>query len=166
MSLPASLRPDCARCAALCCVAPAFDAGQGFGYDKPAREPCRNLASDNRCTIHPALVAQGFAGCASFDCFGAGQRATALFAGTDWRASPVRAGELFESYARLRTLHELQAMATLALPRAREETASEVRQLLAQLTSLCETNAAIDAVALKRAALATIRAAVKGVNPE
>jgi hypothetical protein len=166
MSLPASLRPDCARCAALCCVAPAFDAGQGFGYDKPAREPCRNLMADNRCAIHPALVAQGFGGCASFDCFGAGQRATALFAGADWRLTPDRAPDMFEAYARLRALHELQAMATLALPRARDEAAGSVRQLLARLASMCETNEAIDAVALRRAALATIRDAMNGVKPE
>ena len=101
-TLPASLRPDCARCVALCCVAPAFDAEQGFGYDKPACEPCRHLHADNRCGIHPALVAQGFSGCASFNCFGAGQRATALFDGCDWRASPGQATRMFERYARLR----------------------------------------------------------------
>jgi hypothetical protein len=166
-SLPASLRPDCARCAALCCVAPAFDAEQGFGYDKPAGEPCRHLQSDNRCGIHPALVAQGFAGCASFDCFGAGQRATALFSGEDWRGSAARAGRMFETYGRLRTLHELLAMATVALAQARTAAATEtVRQVLAQLNRLCETSEPVDGVVLRRQTLSRIQQALRGETVE
>lgn len=162
--LPASLRPDCARCAALCCVAPAFDADQGFGYDKPANEPCRHLQSDNRCGIHPALVAQGFAGCASFDCFGAGQRATALFEG-NWRTSPQTARRLFETYSRLRTLHELLAMATVAQSRAPAGAAAEtVRQILARLGHLCETSEFVDGVALRRQILQQIQQALRGVT--
>lgn len=166
-SLPASLRPDCGRCLALCCVAPAFDAAQGFGYDKPAGEPCRHLEPDHRCAIHPALVAQGFPGCASFDCFGAGQRATARFRGEGWRTSPELAQRMFATYSRLRTLHELLAMATLALPRARDDGAAEaLRQLLAHVTRLCETDEPVDGVALRRQALQQIRSALQGVKPE
>lgn len=162
-ALPASLRPDCARCAALCCVAPAFDAEQGFGYDKPASEPCRHLQSDNRCAIHPALVAQGFAGCASFDCFGAGQRATALFEGADWRISATLASRMFETYGRLRTLHELLALGTVALTQARSAAATEtVQQVLAQLTRLCETSEPVDGVALRRQTLKQIQQALRG----
>lgn len=164
-ALPPSLRPDCARCAALCCVAPAFDAAQGFGYDKPAGEACRHLLPDNRCGIHPVLVAQGFPGCASFDCFGAGQRVTARFDGADWRTSPAQARSVFEAYARLRALHELLALATVALSRARGEAASgTVRQVLAELTALCETTEPIDGAALRRATLARIQSALKGAN--
>lgn len=148
--LPASLRPDCARCAALCCVAPAFDAGQGFGYDKPAGEPCLHLQADNRCGIHAALVSQGFAGCASFDCFGAGQRATALFE-ADWRRSPETAGRMYASYSRLRTLHELLAMATVAQSHAPDGAAADaVRQVFSRLQQLCETNEPVDGIALRR----------------
>lgn len=162
--LPASLRPDCGRCAALCCVAPAFDAGQGFGYDKPAGEPCRHLLADNRCAIHPVLVAQGFPGCASFDCFGAGQRATAMFA-ADWRDSPESAQRMFEAYSRLRTLHELIAMATVALSRAPAGIAAEtVRQVLARLTRLCETSEPVDGIALRRQTLKQIQQALRGVG--
>ena len=165
--LPALLRPDCARCAALCCVAPAFDAEQGFGYDKPASEPCRHLQADNRCGIHPALVAQGFSGCASFDCFGAGQRATALFSGEDWRASAAQATRLFETYGRLRTLHELLALATVALTQARSAAATEtVQQVLAQLTRLCETSEPVDGIALRRKTLDQIRQALRGESVE
>ena len=166
-TLPASLRPDCARCVALCCVAPAFDAEQGFGYDKPAREPCRHLHSDNRCGIHPALVAQGFSGCASFNCFGAGQRVTALFEGCDWRASPGNATRMFERYSRLRTLHELLAMATLAQPHAKDAVATEnVRQVLAHLARLCETDEPVDGVALRRQTLGQIQQALRGATVE
>jgi hypothetical protein len=164
-TLPASLRPDCAHCVALCCVAPAFDAEQGFGYDKPACEPCRHLQPDNRCGIHPALVAQGFSGCASFNCFGAGQRATAAFTGGDWRASPEQASRLFDSYARLRSLHELLAMATLALPLARDAAAAEsVQQVLEQITRLCETTEPVDGAALRRQTLRQIQQALRGVT--
>lgn len=160
--LPASLRPDCARCAALCCVAPAFDAEQGFGYDKPAREPCRHLRPDNRCRIHPALIAQGFAGCASFDCHGAGQRATARFP-DDWRDSPETAERMFETYSRLRSLHELLAMATVAQSRAPDAAGAEtVRQVLARLTRLCDTDEYVDGAALRRQVLQQIQTALRG----
>lgn len=163
-ALPASLRPDCARCAALCCVAPAFDADQGFGFDKPAGEACMHLQPDNRCAIHPALVAQGFPGCASFNCFGAGQRATALF-DADWRESPAGAGRMFETYSRLRTLHELLAMATVALSHAPDGGAAEtVRQVLARLDGLCETSGPVDGIALRRQTLKQIQQALRGVS--
>jgi len=165
-TLPAFLRPDCARCVALCCVAPAFDAEQGFGYDKPAREPCRHLHSDNRCGIHPALVAQGFSGCASFDCFGAGQRATARFADGDWRASSGQANRMFEVYSRLRTLHELLAMTTLAQPHAQGDAVEYLRQLLARLAQLCETDEPVDGVALRRQTLQQIQQALRGASVE
>jgi hypothetical protein len=165
-ALPPALRPDCARCAGLCCVAPAFDADQGFGYDKPAGEACMHLQADNRCGIHPALVAQGFPGCASFNCFGAGQRATALF-DSDWRESPARAGRIFETYSRLRTLHELMAMATVARSHAPDAAAAEtVRQVLARLDRLCETNESVDGIALRRQTLKQIQQALRGVNSD
>ena len=165
-ALPASLRPDCARCAALCCVAPAFDAGQGFGFDKQAGEPCMHLQPDNRCAIHPALVAQGFPGCASFNCFGAGQRTTALF-DADWRESPASAGRMFATYSRLRTLHELMAMATVALSRTPDGAAAEtVRQVLAGLDRLCETSEPVDGIALRRQTLKQLQQALRGANPD
>lgn len=163
-TLPASLQPDCARCVALCCVAPAFDADQGFGYDKPACEPCRHLQPDHRCGIHPALVARGFSGCASFNCHGAGQRATAMFAG-GWRDSPEQAAHLFATYGRLRTLHELLAMATLSQSRAQDSVAREtVQRIHAELTRLCETSEPVDGVALRRQTLQRLQQALRGVG--
>lgn len=102
------LRADCARCAGLCCVAPAFAASSDFAVDKPAGQPCANLAPDFRCGIHDDLRDRGFAGCTVFDCFGAGQQVTQVtFGGRDWRGDPGIAAAMFAAFAVLRQLHEL-----------------------------------------------------------
>lgn len=100
------LSADCARCAALCCVAMAFDRGEDFAIDKPARTPCPNLGDDFRCTIHDDLDRRGFSGCARYDCLGAGQRVTQdLFGGRDWRADPALMAPMSDAFARLRQVH-------------------------------------------------------------
>jgi uncharacterized protein YjbI with pentapeptide repeats len=102
------LRADCRRCAALCCTAPAFAASADFALDKPAGQPCLHLGADLRCRIHARLRAQGFPGCAAYDCFGAGQRVTQeTFGGQDWRQAPEVAGLMFAAFSRMRQLHEL-----------------------------------------------------------
>ncbi|KQS71539.1 pentapeptide repeat-containing protein [Modestobacter sp. Leaf380] len=84
------LRADCASCAALCCVVPAFARGADFALDKPAETACPNLADDDRCGIHPVLRERGFPGCTVYDCFGAGQHVTrAVFPGLDRRDRTV-----------------------------------------------------------------------------
>jgi hypothetical protein len=67
------LAADCARCAGLCCIAPAFAQSADFAIDKPAGRRCPNLGDDHRCVIHEQLAERGFKGCTVFDCFGAGQ---------------------------------------------------------------------------------------------
>lgn len=102
-----ALRPDCARCAGLCCVAPGFAASADFPFDKPAGQPCPNLLDDFRCGIHDRLRASGFPGCSVFDCFGAGQQVVQVtFAGRDWRA-PAVTDEMFRVFAVMRLLHEV-----------------------------------------------------------
>lgn len=102
------LRADCARCAALCCTAPAFTASADFALDKPAGQPCPHLGPGFRCGIHNRLRGQGFPGCAAYDCFGAGQRVTQItFGGRDWRQVPAAAGQMFAVFERVRQLHEL-----------------------------------------------------------
>ena len=88
------LRADCARCQALCCVHLPFDRGADFPFAKAAGTPCRNLTREHRCRVHAELLDRGFRGCVTFDCFGAGQRAST-------RSDPVAA------FGRLRVLHEL-----------------------------------------------------------
>lgn len=102
------LRADCARCFALCCVAPAFARSADFAVDKPAGRPCGNLLADFRCGIHADLRDRGFPGCTVYDCFGAGQRvAREVCHGRDWRAHPELAGRMFAAFGVMRDLHEL-----------------------------------------------------------
>jgi uncharacterized protein YjbI with pentapeptide repeats len=97
-------------------VAPAFAASADFAIDKPAGRPCPNLRPDFGCGIHDRLRPAGFAGCASYDCFGAGQHVTQVtFAGRDWRESPQLARGMFAAFATMRQLHELLWYLTEAL---------------------------------------------------
>jgi len=101
------LRADCTRCAALCCVVPAFAASADFAVDKPAGRPCPNLGADFGCTVHDRLRPLGFPGCTAYDCFGAGQRVVQeTFGGRDWRAEPALAPAMFAAFEVLRDLHE------------------------------------------------------------
>src|SRR4051794_35476317 len=102
------LRADCANCAGLCCVGPAFAASADFAIDKPAATPCPNLQEDFRCGIHARLRESGFPGCTVFDCFGAGQRITQqTFRGASWRVSPGVARQQFAVLSVMRQLHEI-----------------------------------------------------------
>ena len=96
----ASFRGDCGRCAALCCFALALDRGPHFAIDKPAGVACPHQSEDHRCAIHSRLTASGFAGCARYDCLGAGQLATAMFAGLDLKQPAIARGRL-DAFARL-----------------------------------------------------------------
>ncbi len=79
------LRADCARCAALCCVAFHFDRSEAFGLDKAAGEPCPHLDGVARCAIHDRRRDHGFGGCVGYDCLGAGPWVTqVLFGGRSW----------------------------------------------------------------------------------
>lgn len=104
------LRADCARCAALCCVATAFARSADFAIDKPAGRPCPNLDDGFGCRIHDRLRPAGFGGCAAFDCLGAGQQVVQVtFGGRDWRSEPGIAPSMFAAFAIMRQLHELLA---------------------------------------------------------
>jgi Pentapeptide repeats (8 copies) len=106
--LRSRLRADCARCAGLCCVAPAFSASADFAIDKAPGAPCPHLQDDFRCEIHERLRPEGFPGCAAFECLGAGQRVIQeTFGGANWRATPEIAEQQFEVFGIMRWLHEL-----------------------------------------------------------
>jgi uncharacterized protein YjbI with pentapeptide repeats len=100
---------DCASCAALCCVVPAFARSADFAIDKPSGVPCPNLADEGfGCTIHDRLPERGFPGCTVYDCFGAGQRVVQQhFRGSDWRSSPHLREEMFAVFEVVERLHEL-----------------------------------------------------------
>ncbi|WP_370225002.1 hypothetical protein [Pararhodobacter marinus] len=115
------LTPDCASCAALCCMALPFDAGEDFAFDKPALHPCPNL-SGHACTIHERLDAEGFRGCTLYDCLGAGQRVVhEVFDGADWRRDAALRAPMGEALVLMRRIHAalelLKATERMVLPR-------------------------------------------------
>ncbi len=112
---------DCPACAALCCMALAFDAGDAFAIDKPAGLPCPNLDATLACTVYDHLDEAGFKGCARYDCRGAGQRVTQdVFKGRNWRDEPALAEPMIAAFASMRQIHEglelLLAAGRLDLP--------------------------------------------------
>ena len=111
MSTPVapSLVADCEQCFALCCVLLPFQAVSGFGMDKPGGTPCPNLADDDRCSIHATLREDGWSGCVTFDCFGAGQQVSQVtYAGVSWRETD-NLGEMAAVLSVMRVLHEMLA---------------------------------------------------------
>ena len=168
------LRADCGNCCGLCCVAPPFDAAQGFGYDKPAHQPCDHLLRDDRCAIHPQLATRGFPGCVHFDCHGAGQRITSeFFAGRHWRDSAETARAMFEAYSRLLKLHELMAMIDWGLAAARETTPAMRQALEQQMRRLDQASAGMvegcrvaELPGLRAETLALLRGLVSSGRPD
>ncbi|GII82225.1 hypothetical protein Ssi03_02150 [Sphaerisporangium siamense] len=159
------LRADCANCFALCCVALPFSASADFAVDKRAGTPCANLGADFRCGIHRELRPRGFAGCAVFDCFGAGQKVSQVtFGGRDWRGDPRAGARMFEVFPVMRQLHELlwYLNEALALPAARP-LREEIRDGLAAIERLAMGSPAelleLDVAAHRREAASLLRAA-------
>jgi hypothetical protein len=111
---------DCARCKAYCCVALSFDRSPSFAFAKQADEPCPYLTRSCRCAIHAELAPRGMGGCAAFECYGAGPRAT-------------RTGADAQTFLRLREVHEQLWYLT------------EARKLCATLPELDTAIAALDA---------------------
>jgi hypothetical protein len=129
------LQADCARCAGLCCIIPAFSVSADFAINKPAGQPCPQLGPDFRCGIHASLREQGFRGCAVYDCFGAGQQVCQVtFAG-----QPADTGQLRAVFPVMRQLHELLWHLTAALDLPGRPVApqlSQARQDIRELTLL------------------------------
>jgi len=137
------LRADCANCAGLCCVAPAFAASADFAIDKPAATPCPHLQDDFRCGIHDRLRDRGFPGCTVFDCFGAGQQITQVtFGGRSWRETPALAAAQFALLPVVRQLHEAlwYLLEALSLP-VPTSLADEVRELRERVERLANGGA-------------------------
>jgi uncharacterized protein YjbI with pentapeptide repeats len=102
------LRSDCNNCFGLCCVALPYAKSADFPYNKDSGDPCRNLCSDNRCSIHNNLRNKGFHGCVSYECFGAGQHVSqTIYDGDDWRTNIERAAVMFTVFPLVQQLHEM-----------------------------------------------------------
>jgi len=120
--------PNCADCAALCCVMLPFDAGEDFGFDKAAGVACRHLKG-HACAIHTHLADQGFAGCLRYNCLGAGQRVVQeVFAGKTWRSDASLLSPMDNAFRAMRRLHEDHALLHAAerLPLTDEEKAQRL----------------------------------------
>jgi hypothetical protein len=141
------LRADCASCAGLCCVVPAFAVSADFALDKPARTPCPHLALGqdvgHGCTIHRELPERGFPGCTVYDCFGAGQRVVREH-GATWTP------ELFAAFEAVERLHELLWYLEDALDRPQARPlADELLGLRAAVLAAAEAPHAADVPALQ-----------------
>ena len=135
----AELEADCSRCFALCCVGLTFIRSTDFPVDKRAGRPCLNLTDAHRCSVHSSLREQGWIGCVSYDCFGAGQRVSQeTFGGRDWRTHPEIAPQMFAALPVMRQLHELLAYLADAGGRAATAPWHEV---------MVELSAEVDAIA-------------------
>ncbi|WP_172330048.1 hypothetical protein [Mangrovicoccus sp. HB161399] len=100
------LKTDCSKCAALCCLALAFDKGEDFAFDKNPGEPCRNL-SGHSCTIHGKLAREGFPGCVAYDCLGAGNRVVQeVFGGRSWQQDARLTRPMMEAFSGMREVHK------------------------------------------------------------
>ncbi|MDM7889204.1 pentapeptide repeat-containing protein [Curtobacterium sp. RHCJP20] len=151
----ADLRPDCTRCAALCCTLLGFTRSADFPVDKPAGTPCGELSVDFACTIHDRLRPRGFRGCTVFECSGAGQRVTQeVFGGVSWRARPDLAPAMSAAFAVVRVLHELAWYLTEVADRSwdpdtAEHAAAMAADCIARSGSDPATLAALDLSALR-----------------
>lgn len=132
-----SLRADCARCAALCCVALAFDRSGLFAIDKEAGSPCPHLDRCGRCRIHANLAGSGFRGCVEYDCQGAGQRVVQeCFGGKSWLENGDLLIPMMEAFLVVRIAHaHLELLATakgLPLELHQEERRTALAQCLVE----------------------------------
>lgn len=132
----ATMRADCARCAALCCVAYAFDRIQGFPFDKPNGAPCPHLDVANRCSIYRHRATAGFKACVQYDCLGAGQRVTQeIFAGRSWRDDPALLPAMIDAFVSLCSVHELLVLLdTAAAGLLTDEDRATLKRLREDLT--------------------------------
>ncbi|SET64263.1 Pentapeptide repeat-containing protein [Oceanobacillus limi] len=102
------LKSDCENCFGLCCVALPYGKSSDFPYNKDVGDPCRNLCSNNLCTIHEQLREKGFRGCVSYECFGAGQHVSqSIYKGKDWREESEHAEEMFAVFPLVQQLYEM-----------------------------------------------------------
>lgn len=133
------LQSDCSRCVGLCCIALSFSRADGFGHDKAAGEPCYHLDSQFRCSIHERREDLGYDGCEAFECLGAGQRATAIFATQNWRRDSGIRRQMHARFSLLTRLQEvrqaLMTAQTLGLP---QEVEAERLVYLARISELAD----------------------------
>lgn len=148
-----NLKIDCSKCFGLCCVALFFSKCDGFPADKVAGKPCLNLKDNFSCKIHQSLHDQGFKGCTTYDCFGAGQKVAQVnYEAVSWKENLNVAKQMYDDFIVVRQLHEmmwyLTDALTFILPKDLKE---NLRLLIKETEKLTEepTKVEIDAHRLK-----------------
>lgn len=134
-----NLKSDCKNCFGLCCVALPYGKSADFPLNKASGEPCRNLCSNNLCSIHDKLRESGFQGCVSYECFGAGQHVSqSIYNGQDWRENEEHAKEMFDVFIVVQQLHEmlwyLQQALTLKEAQSLQEYLKKIYEETVELT--------------------------------
>lgn len=163
----ASLRADCARCAALCCVAFRFERSAQFAIDKAAGVPCPRLDACGACTIHARRAEEGFGGCAPYDCLGAGQRVVqATFGGARWLDDPALLTPMLRAFEVMRRLHELLALLATARQAALPDPcATEADRYEAMLQAIAEAAGCPEARRAADQADLEVRAFLRSLQP-
>jgi hypothetical protein len=161
------LSADCSRCDGLCCVLLPFRRSADFGADKGAGTPCHHLDAHDRCGIHDSLRQTGWAGCATFDCFGAGQHLTlTTYAGRSWREAS--GGELAEMGAVLTVVRHVHEMIAHLAEVERRSPDDAARAMVAELVALShadpETVLAADLEAVRARVSPALRAATERLH--
>lgn len=132
---------DCDHCFGLCCVALAFSRSDDFGHDKLAGEPCFHLDAKARCSIHARREDLGYEGCEAFECLGAGQRASAVFAAQNWRRDSAIARRMHARFALLLQLQEMRrALSDAASLDLAAPLEAERQALLEQIALLADSH--------------------------
>ncbi len=162
---PPSLRADCGRCAALCCVAYAFESSPQIALDKPAGVACPHLDRTG-CRIHARRTSEGFRGCVSYTCNGAGQYVTSVvFGGADWRDDATLTERMCSAFLAMVRVQEcrllLQTAASLPLPLPRR---LQLEELSAGLEPPCGWSEAALSVFVVTGEPARIAAFLRGLS--
>lgn len=144
-----NLVDDCAHCLGLCCVLLGFSRSADFPVDKTAGEPCPQLDEAHRCRIHDTLIRQGYRGCVSYSCFGAGPSITRAATGRTWVRDPATQAVLARAFPAARQLHELawllREAGTHRLPRPLQDQVDQASGVTERLaTSSLEELADLD----------------------
>ncbi|MCM3713474.1 pentapeptide repeat-containing protein [Alkalihalobacillus oceani] len=102
------LQSNCSDCFGLCCVALPYMKSNDFPYNKDGGQPCQHLETNHLCSIHDSLRDNGFNGCVSYECFGAGQKVSQLlYKRRDWREHTSIKKEMFAVFPIVQQFHEM-----------------------------------------------------------
>lgn len=155
-----SLAIDCSSCVGLCCVSLYCGKVDGFPENKAAGVPCKYLKKDFRCRIHDSLQDRGLKGCLSYDCFGAGQKATEMFRNRgDWKENPGISTEMFRAFHGIFQLHQMKWFLLEAL------SLTDSQEMEEEIRTLIDWNDSMTNLAPKEDAAREIESYRARVNP-